>query len=498
MGKRASGILIHITSLPSKFGIGDLGEWAYKFSNLLSEIKQSYWHILPLNPTSLDYGNSPYFSNSGFAGNPLLISPELLMNEKFLSNSIELINLPSKYVDYKAVSKFKEVIIEKAYKSFNQKFNDYKIEFEEFCDENSKWLDDYALYKALRRVFNSPWYLWPNHLRDREKSALNEKRETLKDFINFEKFTQFLFFKQWFSLKEYCNKKGLMIIGDIPFYVSYDSVDVWINSEIFKLDENKRPLFVSGVPPDYFSAKGQLWGTPVYNWEQLKRMDFEWWIDRIKHNLKLFDLLRLDHFRGFLAYWEVPADSDTAINGEWIKTPSEEFFNTLIKHFPNLPFIAEDLGVITPDVIEVRDRFGILGMRVLLFAFNGSPNNPHLPHNHLKNSVVLTGTHDTNTVKGWFLEEATQEAKNMLFKYTGKVLSEENVSWEFIRLAMISVANLSIIPMQDILSLGSEARMNKPSSTSHNWEWRVTTEQLMSNELQRFKELTEIFGRANK
>ncbi|MEM1524960.1 MAG: 4-alpha-glucanotransferase [Nitrososphaerales archaeon] len=493
--RRASGILLHITSLPSNFGIGDLGKWAYKFSNLLLEIKQSYWQILPLNPTSIEHGNSPYFSNSGFAGNPLLISPDLLINEKLLPNSFDKksINLPSKYVDYKAVSKIKGMILMKAYKFFKDR-KDYNG-FEKFSIENSKWLDDYALYKALKRKFNKPWYLWPSDLRDRDKSALNEERKALKDFIDFEKFTQFLFFKQWFSLKKYCNEKGLKIIGDIPFYVSHDSADVWVNPEIFKLDKNKMPLFLSGVPPDYFSNKGQLWGTPVYNWDELERRNFEWWIERIKHNLKLFDLLRLDHFRGFLAYWEVPAYCDTAEKGKWIKTPSEEFFSKLIKQFPNLPFIAEDLGFITLDVEEAISKLGIPNMKVLLFAFSNS-NSSHLPHNHSKNSVVFTSTHDTNTVKGWFLNEATQEEKDRLFKYVGKKLSERTVSWEFIRLSMISVANLSITPMQDILSLGSEARMNKPSSLSNNWEWRLTIEQLISNKLQRFKELTEIFGRA--
>ncbi|MCP8318211.1 MAG: 4-alpha-glucanotransferase [Candidatus Methylarchaceae archaeon HK01B] len=495
--KRGSGILLHVTSLPSNFGIGDFGPWAFKFADLLSEARQSYWNILPLTPTSMEYGNSPYKADSSFAGNTLLISPKLLVKEKFLPDWLlnSLQDLPSKRVDYKAVSEIKNQIIKKAYEDFRQKIRDYSSEFETFCAENSNWLDDYTLYKALKEEIGKPWYLWPPHLRDREEGALEEKKRNLKDLIELQKFAQFVFFRQWRSLKEYCRSKRLNVIGDLPFYVSLDSSDVWAHPEIFKLDMEKRPKFVSGVPPDYFSDSGQLWGDPVYDWVRLAATHFEWWMDRIEHSLKLFDMLRLDHFRGFIAYWEVPSYAKKALNGKWVEIPSEIFFNALFSRFPDPPLIAEDLGFITAEVREVIKKYDIPGMKVLLFAFGGSPDNPYLPHNHLRNAVVLTGTHDTNTVRGWYTEEATQEERNMLFKYIGRKTSEEEVSWELIRLSMISVASLSIIPMQDVLSLGSESRMNRPAISMNNWEWRVTEEQFGCDAFWRLREMTEIFGR---
>jgi len=311
-----------------------------------------------------------------------------------------------------------------------------------------------------------------------------------------EKFLQYLFFKQWFSLKNYCNSKNIQIIGDVPIYVSFDSVDVWANPGIFKLDKKKMPTFIAGVPPDYFSKTGQLWENPVYRWDVLKETRYSWWVKRIEHNLRLFDVIRLDHFRGFVAYWEVPANEKTAINGKWIEVPAEDFFSTLLKHFPNLAIIAEDLGFITPDVIEVIDHFRFPGMKLLIFAFGDDfPKSSYLPHNHTKNCVVYTGTHDNNTVKGWWRREASPEDRKRLFKYIGREVEEGNIQWEFIRLAMMSVADMVIIPMQDILGLGEEARMNLPATAEGNWEWRLIPEQLTPSLAKRLSEMTEIYGR---
>ncbi len=495
--KRSSGVLLHITSLPAKFGIGDMGPLAYEFADILVNSGQTHWQILPLVPTNLRTGNSPYNSSSSFAGNTLLISPEILENENLLESDFitSLPDLDIYRVDYAAVSRIKEKIVEKAYKNFRKNIAPCRPEFEDFCSSNSYWLDDYALYKAIRKESGMPWHLWPASLRDREDYALREKVQNLAELIGLEKFAQFIFFRQWHSLKAYCKNKGLSIIGDLPFYVNHDSADVWTNPEIFKLDPKKKPVFVSGVPPDYFSKTGQLWGNPVYDWARLSATNFEWLLRRTQHCTKLYDIVRLDHFRGFLAYWEVPAEEKTAVNGRWVETPSKEFFDAFLEQFPLLPFTAEDLGVITLDVREAMDRLSIPGMEVLLFAFGGSSDNPHLPDNHKQNSVVYTGTHDTNTVKGWFLNEATPAERNMLSRYVGRELCEEDVSWELIRLDMQSVANLCIIPLQDVLSLGAETRMNNPSKSTGNWEWRVPIEQFKNDALAKLGEMTKISKR---
>ena len=427
--KRSSGVLLHITSLPSKFGIGDMGPGAFRFADLLEESKQKFWQILPLTPTSTQSENSPYNSDSAFAGNTLLISPELLVKDKFLSDgSIDIVpDFPSGWVDYDGASIIKGEILKKAYQNFKQTKIDIR-DFESFCDESSDWLDDYALYKALSQETGKPWFLWPPHLRDRERPALEEKRRSLRELVNLEAFAQFLFYKQWRSLREYCNSKAIGIIGDLPFYTSYGSVDVWAHPEMFKLDDQKKPIFFSGVPPDYFSKTGQLWGNPVYDWDELLSTHFSWMIARIRNSFRLYDILRLDHFRGFLACWEVPAYEKTAVIGRWVKGPSAAFFTNLVTHFPNIPFIAEDLGVITPDVKEIMDKLDFPGMRVIFFAFGGSSDNPHLPQNHPINSVAYTGTHDTNTAKGWFLNDSNPAERDNLFRYAGRKLSEDEVS----------------------------------------------------------------------
>jgi len=497
--RRGSGILLHITSLPSPYGIGDFGPGAYRFADFLAETKQSFWQILPLNPTCTVYGNSPYSSFSAFAGNPLLISPELMVKDGFLSNSDIKAHppFPKEKVNYRAVIKYKNKIFDIAYEKNKEKLSG-NHEFERFCGENSLWLDDYTLFISLKRHFNEvDWGKWQEGLRDRKGNSIKEWGERLTGEITKEKFLQYIFFKQWHSLKNYCESKNIQIIGDMPIYVNYDSSDVWSNPEIFRLDKEKKPVYVAGVPPDYFSSTGQLWGHPVYSWDVLKETRYSWWIKRIEHHLKLFHMFRLDHFRGFVAYWEVSANEKTAINGKWVKAPGKDFFNMLFKYFAHLSLIAEDLGVITPDVREIINQFGFPGMKVLLFAFgNDLPTNPYAPHNHIKNCVVYTGTHDNNTIKEWYKKELNSKGKKRLSEYIGRKVSEKTVHLELIRLAMMSVANMVIIPMQDILGLGEKHRMNLPASSNGNWEWRLLPDQLSTALIKRLSGMTRIYGRA--
>lgn len=436
-------------------------------------------------------GNSPYNSTSAFAGNTLLLSPEILERERLLPELPKVGHgpLPSDRASYGDALVMKREMIRKAHGQFKEG-RDHG-EFEEFCEVNSSWLEDYSLYVALKEKTDEPWYLWPEGLRDKKPDSLAESGINLRDLVDREKFAQFEFFRQWRSLKEHCAELGIGLVGDISFYVAGDSADVWSNREIFKLDTEGRPTFVGGVPPDYFSKTGQLWGNPVYDWERLETQGFGWWTQRIQQTLKLFDVTRLDHFRGFVAYWEVPGIAKTAVSGKWVAAPWEAFLETVKSRFPSMPFVAEDLGVITPDVRAVMRRFDLPGMDVLLFAFDSGPDNPYLPENQSPDSVVYTGTHDTNTARGWFKDDASPEQKKRLFDYVGKEISEEEASWEFIRLAQNSVASLSIIPTQDVLSLGSDARMNRPSSAEGNWEWRATSEQLASDAFKRLGEETE-------
>ncbi len=498
MEKRESGILLHITSLPSTCGIGDLGPGAYRFVDFLSETNQSLWQILPLNRTCTSYGNSPYSSYSAFAGNPLLISPDLLIDHGLLLRSDVVPHPPfsNGRVNYSAVTSYKERILGRAYEK-NKGGLAGNYEFQKFCSENTVWLDDYSLFMALKGHFSGgDWSVWPEDLRDRKKDSLNEWGRRLQEIILMEKFFQYLFFKQWNLLKNYCSSKNIRIIGDMPIYVNYDSSDVWTNTELFSLGEVKKPLFVAGVPPDYFSPTGQLWGHPVYNWEILKERGYSWWIKRFEHNAGLFHLFRLDHFRGFVGYWKIRADDKSAINGEWVEAPAEDFFSTLLKHFHHLPIIAEDLGFITPDVREIMNQFGFPGMKVLLFAFGKDVSvNPYAPHNHIRNCVVYTGTHDNNTIRGWFKKELDAEDRNRISAYTGHRVTGKNIHAELIRLAMCSVAGTVIIPMQDILGLGERARMNQPAVARGNWEWRLAEEQLSPLLIQKLSEMTRIYGR---
>ena len=498
MKLRKSGILLHVTSLPSEFGIGDLGKTAYAFADFLADSCQTVWQLLPFNPSSPACGNSPYCSFSAFAGNPLLIAPDLLVEDGYISWK-DLSGAPDfdpAKVDYEKVTEFKNRILEKAYQKFRQ-MPDAGCGYKQFVSANAHWIDDYALFVSLKERFSgAPWNEWPKEIRDRTQPALHEWTKKLADSVDREKFNQFLFFRQWSALKSYCNEKKIEVIGDIPIYVSHDSSDVWTNPEYFKLDSEKKPVFVAGVPPDYFSNTGQLWGNPVYSWEKIRETSYAWWTSRMAHNLKHFDIVRLDHFRGFVAYWEVPATEKTAINGKWVNTPAREFFHTLRMRFPSLSIIAEDLGVITPEVREIMNLFDFPGMKLLLFAFGGSlSTNPYIPHNHVQNCVVYTGTHDNNTVKGWFQHDATEGEKKNLLAYFGRELDQNTVTGQLIRTAMMSVASTVIIPIQDLLELGAEARMNTPSVTHGNWEWRVTAKQLTADLAEKIANLTRVYGR---
>jgi len=497
--QRGSGILLHFTSLPSPFGIGDFGPWAYRFADFLAQTKQSYWQCLPLNPTEIHYGNSPYHSMSAFGFNPLLISPDLLIQEGVLTEA-DLQPIPSfskDRVDFSLVVSYKKKLLSLAYDRFKKERA--QGEYRGFCSEHDFWLDDFALFVALKEEFKGrPWNEWPDPLRDRDSDALLREKERLSDRIQERKFVQYLFFKQWSSLKKYCTDRGIKLIGDAPIYVVHDSADVWTHPNLFNLDQEKKPVTVAGVPPDYFSKTGQLWGNPVYRWETLQSTGYEWWIERIRHNLNLFDVVRVDHFRGFMAYWEVPATEEVAVNGQWVDAPGLDFFTRLSAAIPDLPILAEDLGTITPDVWSAMEHFGFPGMKVLLFAFDESlPRNAYAPHNHTKNAVVYTGTHDNNTARAWFEKEVDQATRERVSRYLGREVNGDNVHRELVRLAMMSVADTAILPMQDLLGLGEWARMNRPAREKGNWQWRLMAEQVTPSLARELLEMTEVYGRSN-
>ncbi|MBU1045382.1 MAG: 4-alpha-glucanotransferase [Candidatus Omnitrophica bacterium] len=497
MLKRGSGLLLHISCLSSKFGIGDIGPKAFEFIDYLEKTKQSYWQILPLNPTDLISGNSPYSSASAFASNSLLISPEFMFNEGLIKEKdLEVFaGIAQDKVDYQAVTNAKSRIFAKAFERF--KVIGLDDNFKNFCKDNAVWLNDFADFMVFKSHFEQKcWCEWPIEIRDRNQQAMQELRESKADGILKEKFLQFLFYKQWNNLKKYAKQKNVRIIGDIPIYVTYDSVDVWTNSEIFKLNQDKKLEFLAGVPPDYFSKTGQLWGNPVYDWDKLKELDYAWWMQRIEHNLKLFDLIRIDHFRGFVDFWQVPAGEETAINGCWVNAPARDFFSKLINKFPNLPILAEDLGIITDEVRNTMKDFSFAGMKILLFAFyEDLIKHPYLPHNYIENCVAYTGTHDNNTLRGWFEHELSSEDRKRLFEYLKVEVSVEDLNWVLIKLLMDSMANLVIIPVQDILNLGQEHRMNVPGIAHNNWQWRINCEYIGDNIDENLFELTVKSGR---
>ena len=501
--KRVSGILLHPTSLPSNFGIGDLGKSAYNFVDFLKETGQSLWQVLPLGHIS--FGNSPYMCLSAFAGNPYMISPQKLVDDGYLDlpDIGQLPDFPSHRVDYGLVIDYKMNLFKKSFNKFKETTHpsDYYI----FCEENSFWLEDYALFVSLKYVHDlQPWPMWKDGSAKRDPERLVYWRKQLAEDIDFWKFVQYLFFKQWNDLKQYCEQKGISIIGDIPVYVAHDSAEVWANSDLFFLNDDGNPLVVSGVPPDYFSSTGQRWGNPIYCWEKMEERGFLWWIDRLKINFSMLDIVRLDHFRGFEAYWEISAEEPTAENGRWVKGPGIKLFDAVHNALDDVKMIAEDLGVITEEVDALRDELGYPGMRILQMAFGTDPKaSEYRPHNHIHNCAVYTASHDHNTTVGWFTAEpgsqSTQsvaeiEAERALIK---KYLDTngEKIHWDMIRLAMSSVARICVIPLQDVLGLGTEARMNLPGTSKNNWEWRFNND-LITNEIKsKLLDLTTLYER---
>jgi 4-alpha-glucanotransferase len=493
---RSSGILLHPTSFPSRYGIGDLGLEAYQFIDFLSASGQKYWQILPLTPPSV--GNSPYMSFSTMAGNPLLISPDILKEKGLLSEEDikDLPDFPLDKVDFAEVIAWKMPVLRKAAQNFKGAPPVIRKQFEGFCWAKGFWLEDYALFMSLLASLGKAiWTDWPGEIRQRHGDTMHYFRQELAEDMFIHKFLQFEFLQQWSALKRYANNVNIDIIGDIPIYVAHNSSDVWAHPEVFKIDrETGNPTEVAGVPPDYFSATGQLWGNPLYNWEHLQHTGFDWWVRRVKEILAHVDLVRIDHFRGLEAYWSVPAGETTAINGNWVKAPGYALFDTIRARLGQLPIIAEDLGDIDPPVLELRDHYQFPGMKILHFAFGGDAGNPYLPFNVDRNCIIYTGTHDNNTTVGWFEHDASDYEKERVKQFLGGC-SEGGIAWDLIRLAYSSVANQAIIPLQDVLSLGADARMNTPSRPDGNWGWRYPPQALKEEYIDRLRDLVILFGR---
>lgn len=503
---RCSGVLLHVTSLPAAHGIGDLGPAAHEFVDFLAESGQKIWQVLPLSPTG--YGDSPYQCFSAFAGNPLLIDLLKLQDQGRLESK-DFAAAPqgaTDCVDYGEVIAFKQPLLRKAAQDFfiNQNPADSSA-FEIFCKENSGWLDDYALFMAGKDAHRGAvWTEWDAGLSQRDPIALSQWRKKLSPEIEMHKFTQFEFFRQWQNLKNRCRRHGIRIMGDIPIYVAHDSSDVWAHRELFQLDQRGRSTVVAGVPPDYFSATGQRWGNPIYHWDVSARSGYRWWIDRFRASFKLFDMVRLDHFRGFEAYWEVPAGASTAIEGKWVKGPGRNLFEVLRREFKELPVVAENLGVITPEVENLRGEFGFPGMSLLQFAFGNDPQGPSFrPHNYTRDLAAYTGGHDNDTTVGWWTSTGIGEStrttedirKEREFAKSYLGFENETIHWVFIRAILASVAAIAIVPLQDILGLGSAARMNLPGTTSGNWKWRYRANALTPEIKRKFKDLTLLYER---
>lgn len=500
--ERLSGVLLHVTSLPSYGGVGDFGPAAYAFVDFLESSKQRLWQVLPLNPTG--YGSSPYSALSAFAGNALLISLEVLVEQGWLAEQ-RIKGLPgaSGPCEYAIVFEQKRPLIEEAAANFLDRADaEDRLRFQRFTDENSSWLTDWALFAVLRRRFEyKSWNDWPAEVARRQDEAISTLMRECSRELAIEQVIQFFFQEQWSALRAYCTERKIQILGDVAIFVSYDSADVWTHPEIFELDESRKPMRVSGVPPDYFSETGQRWGNPLYRWNLLQEQGFNWWVARFRRSLTLYDSVRLDHFRGFEAFWAISAEEETAINGHWVKAPGQALFNHLKESFGELPFIAEDLGLITPEVDDLRESFGMPGMRILQFGFADRGGHLYLPHRYVTNTVVYTGTHDNNTTLGWWREDATNVERENVQIYTRPVVHDGEVVWTMIRLAAASVANICIFPLQDILHLGSEARMNKPSAPEGNWTWRYAPDALhlnLATQLAAITEMTDRDGAAEK
>jgi 4-alpha-glucanotransferase len=507
---RTAGILLHPVSFPGSRDIGELGAYAYEFVDFLADSGIGLWQILPLGPTS--YGNSPYTALSSFAGNPLLIALDRLAEEGWLPESAaQCESGPAERVDYEAAYERKQPLLLQAADAFRSRAGaQLRSEFESFCRREAYWLEDYTLYVTIKSRYDalaakrgakdSMWNrYWPRELALRDPSALEEWHREHADEIEREKVLQFFFHRQWHALKRYANERGISIFGDIPIFVAPDSADVWARPELFQLDERGRPEAVAGVPPDYFSSTGQRWGNPLFRWEEHRREGFAWWISRLKKSLEMTDLVRIDHFRGFQAYWRIPVSSKSAVNGEWIESPGREFFSKVRQELGELPVVAEDLGVITPEVQALREEFGLPGMKVLQFAFNLDKHgtldgsNYFLPHNHERGAVVYTGTHDNDTTPGWYAQRSEAE-RDAIRRYLAR--GDHEVPWELVRQAFASVARRAVVPMQDLLGLGSEARMNTPSTVGGNWSWRVAETQLSSDLAARLREMGQLYGRS--
>lgn len=496
---RSSGILLHITSLPSRFGIGDLGPAAYRFADFLARSNQRLWQILPLGPVG--YGASPYSSVSTFAGNPMLISPERLATAGLLTEHDlnDAPDFPERRVDYEAATRHKRRLLQTAFERFEAGAPTQDVHaFDTFCDQNADWLKDYALYAALKESHGeSAWMDWPHALALRDSDALAEARDEHARCIRKHMLWQYWFDRQWTALRTHCHHQGLKLFGDLPIYVAEDSADVWSNQSLFHLDETGRPTVVSGVPPDDFSETGQRWGNPLYRWDTMRDRNYAWWRRRLSHILDRVDLVRIDHFRGLVAYWEIPAGERTAVNGRWIDGPGADLFSALQDDLGTLPVVAEDLGVITPDVVALREQFGFPGMAVLQFAFGDGPSSDYLPHNYTRHLVAYTGTHDNETTCGWWGSDALSSSEWTFAKQYLDLLHDDApaVHWQCIRFLMASVANRIVVPLQDVLGLGSEARMNNPGNGGDNWTWRLAPGALTDDITNRLATLTRVYGR---
>ncbi|MCA9927413.1 MAG: 4-alpha-glucanotransferase [Anaerolineales bacterium] len=494
---RAAGVLLHPTSFPGRYGIGDLGHEAYHFVDFLAASKQSLWQILPLGPTG--YADSPYQCFSAFAGNALLISPDKLIEAGYLPETAvsHIPPFPTHTVDFGPVIDYKMNLLQQAHQHFLANgTQEQNAAFDGFCQEQASWLEDYALFMALKRHHmhdnGGVWNTWPRPIAMREPAAMQDWSEKLADDIALHKFLQFIFFRQWLELKAYANNKDIQIIGDIPIFVAFDSADVWANPDLFYLDDNGKPTVIAGVPPDYFSETGQRWGNPLYRWNKMAAQDYVWWTERLRMCFVQADIVRIDHFRGFDAYWEIPGTEPTAVKGRWVQGPGADFFTTLEAKLGQLPLIAEDLGVITPEVTALRDQFNFPGMKVLQFAFGGERNSSFLPHTYTQNAVVYTGTHDNETTVGWY-RNAEEWERDHVRRYTST--DGHDIAWDMIRLAYASVADMAVVPMQDLMGLGNEARMNFPGKVGGYWQWRFRWDMLAPHISGRLVELVDLYGR---